>query len=83
MEREEEWEIINSTRGGGREGKREETATKQDKERKEKGWDRRNEGEKETQGKGDKSVERERAGEKRGRWMDGFGGKKLDELEND
>lgn len=71
MEREEEWEIINSTRGGGREGKREETATKQDKERKEKGWDRRNEGEKETQGKGDKSVERERESRREEGEMDG------------
>lgn len=45
---------------GGKEGRK-----RQDKEREEKGWDRCKEGGKETEGKGDKSVEREQ--ERRGR----------------
>lgn len=61
------------------EGKREETATEQDKEREEKGWVRRREGEKETEGKGDKSVEREKGEDGWGRG--GQREKKLHELE--
>lgn len=47
----------------------------QDKERGEKGWDRRKEGGKETEGKGDKSLERGQ--ERKGRMDGGVQGKEI------